>query len=336
MRAGTSLAIAVTLVTGVSAGRNTPRVDTEVIGSFAGFHWTVPTAVNNRGDVVGSVSQTGTMAGHNAFLWTRDGGFQLLAEDAVATDINDRGDVSGYRFACTTDPDGGGSCALRGFVWTAQTGFTELGGFVPRAINNRGDMAGECVVANRLAACAMHNGVLTVWECEPELGSCAQTASGINARGDAVGFKGTPDVELAMFFPRHGEPVILESPTTDPFVTLVAEDINDAGTIAGRAPTALSASAATLWTNDGLVQAPTDALTSARAINGRGWTAGVTFGGNDAIFWDGSENAPVLLAPDAATSEAADINDRGEIVGTITSGFRRLLVIWRVRPSSPW
>jgi hypothetical protein len=76
------------------------------------------------------------MAGHNAFLWTRDGGFQLLAEDALATDINNRGDVSGYRFACTADPDGGGSCALHGFVWT---GFTELGGFVPMAINNRAE-----------------------------------------------------------------------------------------------------------------------------------------------------------------------------------------------------
>ena len=333
MRARMSLAVVLTLSTAVqSAGQDRPQVETEVIGSFAGFQWTVPTAINNRGDVVGSVSPTGTMAGHNAFLWTRDGGFRLLAEDAVATDINNRGDVTGYRFACTADPDGGGSCALRGFVWNARTGFTELGGFVPMAVNNSGDMAGECVVANRLAACAMHDGVLTVWECEPELDSCGQTASGINARGDAVGFKGTPDVELAMFFPRHGEPVILESPTADPFVTLVAEDINDAGTIAGRAPTALSPSAATLWTNKGLVQAPTDAWTVARAINARGWTAGVRFDGDDAIFWDGSGNAPVLLAPDAATSEAADLNDRGEIVGTITSGFQRQLVIWRVHP----
>ena len=88
----------------------------------------------------------------------------------------------------------------------------------------------------------------------------------------------------------------------------------------------------TVRTSKGLVQVPTDALTVARAINARGWTAGVRFDGDDAIFWDGSANVPVLLAPDAATSEATDINDRGEIVGTVTSGFQRQLVIWRIRP----
>lgn len=333
MRAAISIAVGLTLLAGVeSAAQNAPRVDTELVGSFGGFQWTMPAAINNRGDVVGSVRPTGTMAGQNAFLWTRAGGFQLLAQDAVATDINDRGDVTGYRFECTADPGGGGSCALRGFVWNARTGFTELGTFVPLAINNSGDMAGECVVDNELAACAMHDGVLTVWECEPEIDSCAQGARGINARGDAVGWRSTPDVELAMFFPRQGEAVILESPTGDPFATLSAEDINDAGTIAGRAPSALSPSAATLWTRDGIVQAPTGAFTAARAINARGWTAGVRFDGDDAIFWDGSGSAPVLLAPDAAASEAADINDRGEIVGYVSVGGQRQMVIWRVRP----
>ena len=332
MRAAIPLAVGLTLIGAVeSAAQQSPRIETELVGSFGGFQWTMPTAINNQGDVVGSVSPTGTMAGRNAFLWTRAGGFQLLAEDAVATDINSRGDVTGYRFECRADPGGGGSCALRGFVWNARTGFTDLGTFVPMAINNRGDMAGECVVENRLAACAMHDGVLTVWECEPEIDSCAQGARGINARGDAVGWRSTPDVELAMFFPREGEPVVLESPTADPFVTSSAEDINDAGTIAGRAPSALSPSAATLWTNQGLVQAPTDARTVAWAVNARGWTAGVRFDGDDAIFWDGSGNAPLLLAPDAATSEAADINDRGEIVGYVTVAGRRQMVIWRVR-----
>ncbi|MGB2714140.1 MAG: hypothetical protein WBC51_08185 [Vicinamibacterales bacterium] len=329
MRAGISLAVGLTLVTGLqSAARNAPQVEAQIVGSFGGFQWTVPTAINNKGDVVGSVSPTGTMAGHDAFLWTRKHGFQRLAQDAVATDINNRGDVTGYRFVCTTDPDGGGSCALRGFVWNAQTGFTELGTFVPMAINNSGDMAGECATATGVDACAMHNGVVTVWTCE--LDSCAQGARGINARGDAAGWRSSPDVELAMFFPRDGEAVVLESPPGAMFGPLTAEDINDAGTIAGRAPTDISAAAATLWTSTGLVQEPSAASSVAWAVNARGWTAGVRFDGDDAFFWDGSESGLVLLAPDSTTSEATDINDRGEIVGSVTSGFQRLLVIWRV------
>src|SRR5687767_11224567 len=116
MRAAISLAVGLTLFAGADiAAQNAPRVETELVGSFGGVQWTVPTAINNQGVVVGSVSPTGTMAGHDAFLWTRAGGFQLLAQDAVATDINNRGDVTGYRFECTADPGGGGSCALRGF-----------------------------------------------------------------------------------------------------------------------------------------------------------------------------------------------------------------------------
>lgn len=331
MRARISLALVLTLLAGVpSAGQNTPRVETEVIGSFPGFQWTVPMGINNGGDVVGFVLPTGTMAGQNAFLWTRDGGFQLLAEDAVATDINNRGDVTGYRLVCTTDPDGGGSCALRGFVWSARTGLNDLGTFVPMAINNSGDMAGECPSATGLNACAMHGGVLTVWTCG--LDSCGQGASGINERGDAAGFRFSPDFELAMFFPRDGEQVVLDAAPGALFGFATAEDINNAGTIAGRAPTTVSSSAPTLWTNSGLVQVSGAVSGVAWAVNARGWTAGVRFDGDDAFFWDGTESAPVLLAPDAMTSDATDINDRGEIVGTITSGALRPLVIWRVRP----
>lgn len=331
MRLRIWLAVVLTLLATLEgAAQNAPRVETEIVGSFGAIQWTVPTAINNQGDVVGFVSPTGTMAGNDAFLWTRANGFQRLAQDAVATDINNRGDVTGYRFACTSDPDGNGSCALHGFVWNARTGFTELGTFVPMAINNSGDMAGECATAVGVDACAMHSGVLTVWTCGLE--SCAQGARGINERGDAVGWRSSPDFELAMFFPREAEAVVLESPTSAMSGPLSAEDINDAGTIAGRAPTDLSSAAATLWTNRGFVQEPSAASSVAWALNARGWTAGVRFDGDDAFFWDGSESGMVVLAPDAARSDAMDINDRGEIVGTITSGAQRQFVIWRVRP----
>jgi uncharacterized membrane protein len=322
MRAQVFIAVVLTLI----ATRQTAaqRIETEIIGSFAGHQLTIPTGINNRGDIAGVVLPTGTLAGTDAFLWTREAGFQLLAEDAVATDLNNRGDVAGYRFECESDPGGGGSCSLRGFVWNVGTGFTDLGNFVPMAINNSGDMAGECSTGETLAACAMHGGVLTQWECEAD--SCGQVARGINARGDVVGYRFSPDFEDAMLFPRHGAPVVLGAQT--------AEDINNAGTIAGRAPTDLWPSNATLWTRKGLLQAPSADTTVAWALNARGWAAGVRFGeGNAAFFWDGVSRSLLFLAPQAVSSEATDINDRGEIVGAIgTPAGVQQMVIWRVRP----
>jgi uncharacterized membrane protein len=327
MRTPTYVALLLMLVSPfASATQSAATIETEIIGSFGGYQQTIPTGINNNEEIVGFVQPTGTMAGVNAFLWTRQGGFQLLAEDAVATDINDRGDVTGYRYECTQFPDGGGFCNFRGFVWNGRTGFIDLVDFVPTAINNSGDMAGECSAAGGLAACAIHRGIRTQWECELE--DCSQRASGINARGDVVGMRASPGFEFAMLFPRRGTPVVLGAQT--------AEDINNAGTVAGRAPTSLWPSNATLWTNKGLVQAPSADTTIAVALNERGWAAGIRFGSdapNASFFWDGSGNTLVNLAPEAVSSEALDINDRGQIVGTIgTITQSQQLVIWRVHP----
>jgi uncharacterized membrane protein len=299
-----------------------PSIQTQILGSFNGAGWTVPAAINNRGDVVGTAFPTGTTAGQDAFYWTEQTGFELIASDAVATDINNRGDVTGYRLECTEYP-WGSSCSGRGFLWNSLTGFTDLGDFVPAAINNRGDMAGTCSGQ----ACAIVRGVRTVWTCE--LPDCGDSVVAINDRGDAVGMRASPDFELAMLYPRRGEPVVLGRQT--------AEDINDAGTIAGRAPTAVWPSNATLWTKHGMVQAPDTHTSVAMSINARGWAAGVQFGsgeeGNQAFFWDGTAETLLLLATDAVWSEAVDLNARGQVVGFADTGNSRSeLVIWEVRP----
>jgi uncharacterized membrane protein len=322
--AGVLVALALTpLGGGETYAQETPRIQTDIIGSFGSYQMTVPTAINDRGDIVGYVSPTGTMAGVNAFIWTRESGFELIATDALATDINSRGDVTGYSYECFAMP-WGGYCIPHGFVWNVRTGFMNLGSFVPTAINNRGDMAGECSTGQALAACAIIKGVRHQWTCD--LPECGQIASGINDRGDVVGWRASPDFTEAMLFPRRGAPVVLGAQT--------AEDINNAGTIAGRAPTSVWPSNATLWTRHGIIQAPGAETTVAVAVNARGWAAGIQFGSdgpNGAFFWDGRGSTVTPLAPEAFGSEATDINDRGQIVGVIQTGPFWEVVVWTVR-----
>jgi hypothetical protein len=299
-------------------------IQTQVIGSFNGYQWTIPTAVNNQGLIVGYAQPTGTTAGVDAFIWSDRAGFQRLATDAVATDVNARGDVTGYRYECSTFP-GGAVCRPNGFIWNERSGFVELDDLIPNAINNKGDVAGQCPAGQTLAACAIIDGVRTQWICEAD--DCGQIATAINARGEVVGYRATPGFEEAMLFPRRGDPVSLGEQT--------AEDINDAGVVAGRAPSPVWPSNATLWTPRGVIQAPSLSTTVASSVNSRGEAAGVRFGsgdGNAAFYWDGRSDVLVFLAPLASYSEATDINDRGEIIGVIsTANFRLQLVMWKVR-----
>ena len=64
---------------------------------------------------------------------------------------------------------------------------------------------------------------------------------------------------------------------------------------------------------------------------------GVQFGngeeGNQAFFWDGTGDTLLLLAGDAVSSEAVDVNGGGQVVGFIDAGNSKYeLVIWEVRP----
>ena len=86
--------------------------------------WNTPTAISNRGDVVGFAGDTSDPTANitHAFIWTRDAGMQLLnpaADDnSTATGINAKRQVVGY-FAAA---DG----TLHGFVWDRDHGMRDL------------------------------------------------------------------------------------------------------------------------------------------------------------------------------------------------------------------
>ena len=88
--------------------------------------WNTPTAISNRGDVAGFAGDPSdpTAGITHAFIWTKDGGMQLLntaADDnSTATGINAKRQVVGYFVAA----DG----TLHGFVWDQAHGMRDLNG----------------------------------------------------------------------------------------------------------------------------------------------------------------------------------------------------------------
>lgn len=243
-----------------------PRVEMEVIGSVSEAEYVMPNAINNRGQVVLLAVTQGV---NNAYLWTRESGFQLIVENAFPRDINDRGDVIGI-MDCSPN-----FCDRSGFIWNAKDGLRDLGGFLPLAVNERGDMAGSCDV---IAACALIRGELHVWPTEF---GCGAGATAINARGDVVGGLFCDDGrQSAMFWPRHGRDIQLDFS--------IAFDINNAGLIVGQSLLGLHSVALTrrgmVWTNP--QYGPV-----AEAVNARGWAAGIDYGKgptqtNTAFVWE--------------------------------------------------
>jgi uncharacterized membrane protein len=283
-----------------------PRVEMEVLGSFPGAQWTVPVAINNRRQVAGTATVEGVWV---AFIWTRDRGFEQIATNAVAFDINDRGQVVGFWVTCP------GDCPTHGFIWSAKDGFRDLGPEIfPAAINNRGDVAGSCVTDNHLEPCTLRGGRLTLADCE---GNCiGGEGTGINARGDAAGYLEYANTTTDAFvFHRNG--------TQIPLSPGVAWDLNDSGIVVGVTDTGTAA----VWTRGGMLTLDRPGTSVAKGINARGSVVGIGDDRSRAFFWEPRSGAFVFLSDER--SEASDVNDRGDIVGW-NGFFARDAVIWRI------
>ena len=129
-------------------------------------------AINNRGEVVG-------VAGDRPFIWTASTGAEPFLGDLVGTalDINDRGEVVG-RYA-TAGPPGG-------FLWSRQSGFVDLGDFIPYEINEQGQIAGQC--SPTAEACIWDEGAITRLG---NLGASGSVGLGIDDAGEVVGYSNT-------------------------------------------------------------------------------------------------------------------------------------------------
>jgi uncharacterized membrane protein len=299
------------------------RLEMEIIGSFPGFQVTLPSAINDHGIVVGAVFGENTP--QKAFVWSRNGGFQVIAENsAVAHDINNRGEVVGDLAG------GGGTTGQVGFIWTESGGLEILGeSFLPFAINDNGDMAGICLPA--FFACVRVNGVETRI---PTDDCCDSLALGINNQGDVVGLaphSEDPEGLRGFFFSRRG---VFKWLSDDDEQRLSPRDINDTGVVVGRWQEGDTPFAA-FWRDARRTRAsfPSEAY----AINNAGNAVGVRIAedgvGTTPILWDTSQQAIPLKTPVPFGTVATDISNSGTIVGHFSpSPGERRIVLWRLLP----
>jgi uncharacterized membrane protein len=173
----------------VASERSMRRVSPTVVdlGMMDGG-FTIPTAINDRGAIVGDAFSS--VSGHHvAFKWNRARGFQKILGElrASPSDINNRGQVVGRMVPADEGP-------ATGFLWSRTDGLIELGSFIPSAINDRGQIAGTCQGTDfsTQTACLWRDGVVTV------VAPFGSFGADINKRGHVVG-QGRFDNEFKAF-----------------------------------------------------------------------------------------------------------------------------------------
>jgi probable HAF family extracellular repeat protein len=206
-----------------------------LLGTLAAGDYSDAWGINNLGQIVGtSYTAGGSLLGVHGFLYTTATGLVDLTPDSdegAATDINDAGQVTGYKTAV------GGYHAFR---WSSGT-FLDLG-VLPSfahsfgwAINVHGHVAGNSTSAsgNSQRRFRFTDGIGM-----EDLGGAGEhnDAWGINSAGDVVGCTGQSMQRAVRYTNERGLEDL--NALIDPslgWVLLCAHDINDAGQIAARA-----------------------------------------------------------------------------------------------------
>ncbi|QOY92383.1 hypothetical protein IM543_12090 [Massilia sp. UMI-21] len=253
--------------------------------------------MNNAGQIVGNTQE------NQAWIWSDEGivNLSLLTPGVQATAINNRGEAAGY----FSYPDASAFIYSQGQI--RDIGRPDgLNYAIPHAINDRGEVAGTAgnFPGDSSRAFLYSGGTMTAIGT---FGGDQGDAYGLNKQGQVVGATALPAVdaprgEPRAFLYRDGSLRQLFGPGGEPLG--VVYDINDAGTLA------------------------LSPVGTARGINNDGNIVG-NFGRFDSdlthafLYADGSTidlNDLIVPEPGWTVTEAEDINDAGQILGTACFG----------------
>lgn len=286
------------------------------LGTLGGS-FNAASAINNRGQIVGSSSLSGDTVFH-AFLYSHGRMTDLFPGSAGsdASDINNRGQIVGTL----------GSQAFlysRGQVIQFGLGGANSSAF---GINDRGDVVGWSELAGGpefiFHAFLYRNGrTIDLTPNLPTDGADAANsiAQAINDRGIVVGSSASVSAfppRSSPFLWRKGTLIAFNlalSPSEDGFPL----DINNAGDVVGASfDLALNENTAVLLRRGHLIPLGPGVATS---INNRGQAVGFVPGGDGGFLWKNGTRTDLetLLPPGSGWTSlsAEDINDRGQIVG---------------------
>jgi uncharacterized membrane protein len=286
-------------------------------------------SINNHGAIVGAIS-TGSASPSVPFLWTRARGLELFLGDSPgqATDINDKGAIVGVLVDSSGD-------FFSGFLWTRLHGVVHLGRFIPAAINNRGQIAGDCFeVLGQPRPCLWEDGVVT----ELGNGGLSGSAFDINARGDIAGQCAPCGEGLASAFvwSRRTGVTPLPSSTGGADAIAAAMAINDRGELVGFETEAVATAALTpvRWIPAGEIQTFPQFQGTFVAVNARGLAVGrymVQVAANQFV-WHGFATTRHGDVVTLGAGIPVAVNDRGAILGTTEIEGVSHVVVWLLGP----
>ena len=255
-------------------------------------------ALNNNGEVVGKSD-----LGH--FLWSETSGMTLLpiSDDYVITDLNDNGQFSGYRRSSAV-------------LWTDINTPVNLGS---NLYNN------------------------------PDANSSYSVLYAINNNGAAVGYDSYSWYDerpcpvgmvctMMIVSYSYANPLIAYGQNNFHYLgTLggtraVANDINDKGQVVGYSMTMpdsnfINNHFAFLWSGSTMKNLGSllGHSSTVRAINESSWVVGVS--DNLAFIWDSANGMRPIVNP-GPRSDAFDINDMGDVIGSYTDGSTGGMYLW--------
>jgi uncharacterized membrane protein len=291
------------------------------LGTVDNSTLSVAVVINDRGEVAGW-SQTSTGASV-PFYWTEKTGFIKFLGDFPGSpvDISEKGQVVGWFYRNLT---------LQGFLWSVKDGFVDLGAFLPNAINDRGDMVGQCDISSPTPCMLSASGDLRRLSV-PDDGFAV--AVDINNRGDIIGYVSVDPRSHAVIWRKDEEAFEILEPTPDEGYEFVApHDINDHGIIVGAAEVLGGlVRFPVIWDKPGEGTVVESVPGQATNINNKGLVTLFAESPNRMLVWDLRRNTFTELPSLGGIDQpfASGLNDRGVIVGSSsTPAGDNHAVIW--------